>query len=84
MALHIYKCSNLCQKNLLYLLIFNLRHTKGVVNLSTGTICNLSSEFSANTEAERAKIFLLLTYANILYSDATVSNINGKRKAVTI
>lgn len=30
--------------------------TKGVVNLSTGTICNLSSEFSANPEAERARI----------------------------
>lgn len=28
--------------------------TKGIVNLSTGTICNLSSEFSANTATERA------------------------------
>lgn len=58
--------------------------TKGIVNLSTGTICNLSSEFSANTEAERAKIFSLLTHSDILYSDATVSNINGKRKAVIL
>lgn len=58
--------------------------TKGIVNLSTDTICNLSSEFSANTEAERAKIFSLLTHSDILYSDATVSNINGKRKAVIL
>lgn len=58
--------------------------TKGVVHLSTGTICNLSSEFSSSTEAERAKIFSLLTHSDILYSDATVSNINGSRKAVIL
>lgn len=58
--------------------------TKGVVNISTGTIYNLSSEFSASTETERAKIFSLLTHSNVLYSDATVSNINGKRKSVIV
>ena len=58
--------------------------TKGVVNISTGTIYNLSSEFSAAAEAERAKIFSLLTHADALYSDATVSNINGKRKTVIV
>lgn len=58
--------------------------TKGIVNISTGTIYNLSSEFSAATEAERAKIFSLLTHADALYSDATVSNINGKRKTVIV
>ncbi len=58
--------------------------TKGVVNICTGTIYNLSSEFSASTEAERAKIFSLLTHSNVLYSDATVSNINGKRKSVIV
>lgn len=58
--------------------------TKGIVNISTGTICNLSSEFSAATETERAKIFSLLTHSQVLYSDATVSNINGKRKAVIV
>lgn len=58
--------------------------TKGVVDLSTGMICNLSSEFSAATEAERARIFSLLTHARILYSDATVSNVNGTRKAVIL
>jgi len=58
--------------------------TKGVVTLSTGTICNLSSVFSSATESERAKIFSLLTHADILYSDATVSNINGSRKAVIL
>lgn len=56
--------------------------TKGVVNISTGMICNLSSEFSTATASERAKIFSLLTHANALYSDATVNNINGKRKNV--
>ncbi len=56
--------------------------TKNIVNLSTGTICNLSSQFSAATEADRAKIFSLLTHSDVLYSDATVSNINGNRKAV--
>lgn len=54
--------------------------TKGVINISTGTISHLSSEFSAATEAERARIFSLLTHADSLFSDATVSNINGKRK----
>ena len=58
--------------------------TKGVVTLSTGTICNLSSVFSTATESERAKIFSLLTHADVLYSDATVSNINGSRKAVIL
>lgn len=58
--------------------------TKGIVNLSTGTICNLSSEFSSATEADRAKIFSLLTHSDVLYSDATVSNINGSRKAVIL
>jgi len=58
--------------------------TKGIVNLSTGTICNLCSEFSANTDVERAKIFSLLTHSNVLHSDATVSNINGSRKAVIL
>lgn len=58
--------------------------TKGVISLSTGTICNLCSEFSASTEPERAKIFSSLTHSDILYSDATVSNINGKRKAVIL
>jgi len=58
--------------------------TKGIVNLSTGTICNLSSEFSTATEADRAKIFSLLSHAEVMYSDATVSNINGKRKAVIL
>lgn len=36
------------------------------------------------TEAERAKIFSLLNHSDVLYSDATVSNINGKRKAVIL
>ena len=58
--------------------------TNGVINLSTGTICRLSSEFSAATAQERAKIFSLLTHSDILYSDATVSNVNGKRKAVIL
>ena len=58
--------------------------TKRVINISTGTICNLSSEFSVATRAERAKIFSLLTHSDVLYSDATVSNINGKRKAVIL
>lgn len=58
--------------------------TKGVINLSTGTICNLCSEFSTSTEIERAKIFSLLTHSNVLYSDATVSNINGNRKTVIL
>lgn len=58
--------------------------TKGIVDLSTGMICNLSSEFSSATETERARIFSLLTHANVLYSDATVSNVNGTRKAVIL
>lgn len=58
--------------------------TKGVINISTGTICNLSSEFSTATGAERARIFSLLTHSDVLYSDATVSNINGSRKTVIL
>ena len=58
--------------------------TKGVVSLSTGTICNLSSDFSVATEVERARIFSLLTHSDVLYSDATVSNINGSRKTVIL
>ena len=58
--------------------------TNGIVRLSVGTVCNLSSEFSAATKTERAKIFSLLTHAGVLYSDATVSNVNGSRKAVIL
>lgn len=58
--------------------------TKGVVSLSTGMICRLSSEFSAATQTDRAKIFSLLSHADVLYSDATVSNVNGTRKTVTL
>jgi len=58
--------------------------TKGIVNLSTGTISNLSSDFSSSTESERAQIFSLLIHSDTLYSDATVSNINGSRKAVIL
>ena len=58
--------------------------TRGAVTLSTGTICNLSAAFSTATKTERAKIFSLLTHADILYSDATVSNVNGTRKAVIL
>lgn len=58
--------------------------TDCTVSLSTGTICHLSSEFSAATQKDRAKIFSLLTHSDVLYSDATVSNINGKRKAVIL
>lgn len=58
--------------------------TKGIVSLATGTICNLSKEFSVATRKDRAKIFSLLTHADALYSDATVSNINGTRKAVIL
>ena len=58
--------------------------TKGVVNLSTGMINNLSADFSTATESDRAKIFSLLTHSKTLYSDATVSNVNGTRKAVIL
>lgn len=58
--------------------------TGGVINLSAGTICNLSSVFSAATKKERAKIFSLLTHSDAVYSDATVSNINGRRKSVIL
>lgn len=58
--------------------------TKGIVELSTGMICNLSAQFSSATKKERAKIFSLLNHSDVLYSDATVSNVNGKRKAVIL
>lgn len=44
----------------------------------------LSSEFSASTQAGKAKIFSLLTHSDVLYSDATVSNVNGTRKTVIL
>lgn len=58
--------------------------TGSTVSLSVGTICHLSSEFSAATQKDKAKIFSLLTHSDVLYSDATVSNINGKQKAVIL
>lgn len=58
--------------------------TNGVVSLSSGTICNLSKEFSVATEEERNRIFSRLLHSKVLYSDATVSNINGKRNAVIL
>lgn len=58
--------------------------TRGVVNLSTGMINRLSKDFSAATKPERMKIFSRLVHSDVLYSDATVSNINGTRKAVIL
>ena len=58
--------------------------TKGVISLSTGMISNLSKEFSENTYDERNQIFSNLHHADVLYSDATVSNICGSRKAVIL
>ena len=58
--------------------------TNGVVSLSSGTIYNLSKEFSAATKEERDRIFSRLLHSRVLYSDATVSNINGKRNAVIL
>ena len=58
--------------------------TYGAVSPSTGMICHLSKEFSIKTASDRKKIFSLLRHSDILYSDATVSNVNGKRKAVIL
>ena len=58
--------------------------TCGAVSLSTGMICNLAKEFSVSTEPERVRIFSLLAHSDVLYSDATVSNVNGHRKAVIL
>lgn len=58
--------------------------TNGAVSLSNGTICNLSKEFSVATQEDRDKIFSRLLHSKVLYSDATVSNINGKRNAVIL
>lgn len=58
--------------------------TRGLVKLSSGTISNLASAFSAATKLERAKIFSWLSHADVLYSDSTVSNVNGSRKAVIL
>ena len=58
--------------------------TSGAVSLSTGMICNLAREFSVSTQSERARIFSLLTHSDVLFSDATVSNVNGQRKAVIL
>lgn len=58
--------------------------THGIVSLSTGMINHLSAEFSAKTEPERKKIFSLLAHSKAIYSDATVSNVNGTRKAVIL
>lgn len=58
--------------------------TNGAVSLSSGTICNLSKQFSSATKEERDKIFSRLLHSRVLYSDATVSNINGKRNAVIL
>ena len=58
--------------------------TRGVINLSTGTICNLASDFSSLTEYERANIITSLLKSDVIYSDATVSNINSVRKAVIL
>ena len=35
-------------------------------------------------DSERAKIFSLLTHADSLFSDATISNINGKHKTLIV
>jgi len=58
--------------------------THGIVSISTGMINSLAKEFSVKTELDRTKIFSNLLHSNAMYSDATVSNINGSRKAVIL
>lgn len=58
--------------------------TGGIVDLSAGMICGLSAAFSSATLSDRASIFSQLRKGPVLYSDATVSNVNGSRKAVIL
>lgn len=58
--------------------------TGNVVNISPATVHKLSEDFSEKTAEERKKIFSRLVNSDILYSDATGCNINGKRKHVIL
>ena len=58
--------------------------TGGAVSPSAGMVSSLVREFSAQSESDRLKIFRTLLDEKVLYSDATVGNVNGKRKAVFI
>lgn len=56
----------------------------GKLDIATGTICNLSRQFSVKTEDERNKIFLELSASPVLHSDFTFGRVRGKQGAVII
>lgn len=58
--------------------------TENKIHLSKGMINGLSRSFSAKTEKERKKIFSDIQSSPVMYSDATVSRINGKGAAVIV
>ena len=58
--------------------------TENKIQLSKGMINGLSRVFSAKTIEERKQIFSDLLSSPVMYSDATVSHINGKGAAVIV
>lgn len=58
--------------------------TDGAASPSAGMINNLGSKLSAKTEKERRRIFASLLQSPVMYTDATVSRVNGEGKAVFV
>ena len=58
--------------------------TDGKLNLSTGTICKLSKEFSAKTKQDRDKIFRELFSSPSMHVDYTFGRCNGKTSTVLV
>ena len=76
--------NNICNVSIAKTKNFIYEVTDGLIDISTGEISNLLKEFSRKSEQEQKKIFNELATAPVLYSDATVSRVNGKGKAVIV
>jgi hypothetical protein len=58
--------------------------TGGKLNMSTGMICGLSSEFSRKTEAEQKKAFADMLLAPVMNIDLTTASVNGESANVVV
>lgn len=56
----------------------------GKIDLSSGMVCNLASQFSQKTREEREKIFLRLLASPNMHADFTFGRMNGKQASVII
>lgn len=58
--------------------------TQGAINPSRGMINTINAEFMEKTKKEQAEIFQRLITSEVMYTDMTISRMNGKNKNIVV